>query len=133
MVVEGSLEAYYICSNVNHHSISYDDNASIESINNNKPMRYSNIDDQLKIIRFKKHEEFRLSKPLNYADNTDNTINNDIEQKNIPSNVNTTQNANHTDFTNDAHPWSEKTILITGSSILNGLDEKRMNSNHKVK
>ena len=90
-----------------------------------------NINDQLKMIREEKHQEYLLSTGCK-----------SLSSKNTRNNENTKQfsdpqarkeNINETAETNKESNWSSGTCAIVNDSMVNGIDEKKLQKHGNVK
>ena len=79
-------------------------------------------------IAVKNHVNYILNNNLSYIDHTPNSseFNSTVENKSF-------NDYKKNRIINDNNLWPKDTILITGSSILNGIDENRLNSKFNVK
>ena len=89
------------------------------------------IDDQLKMIREEKHQEYLL-----------NTGCKSLSSENTKNNKNTKQfsdqqakkeNINEAAETNKEFHWPSGTCAIVGDSVVNGIDEKKLQKHGNVK
>ena len=106
---------------------SYDDQISNYRINHrNKYFKSKSINVNNDIM-----EEITSNKLLsNFTTNAEiNYDNESTENNNIDKNSDNKFNR----FTNDIKVWPENTVLITGSSILNGIEENRLSKTRNVK
>ena len=116
------------------HSASNSEDSLIESrdVNTiNTEISNMSIDDQLKMIREEKHQEYLL-----------NTGCKSLSSENTKNNKNTKQfsdqqakkeNINEAEETNKEFHWPSGTCAIVGDSMVNGIDEKRLQKHGNVK
>ena len=114
-----------------------------ESLDLNKSITvtktYESFDDQLHSYRVQNHNKFTYEKQHSSNNKICNKSINMYAMSNELSNENDVMN-NIEDITSKnnigastIHEWQHNTILVTGDSILNGLEENRLNKKLKVK
>ena len=116
---------------LNNFSESLDLNKSITVMNSTKT--YESFDDQLHSYRVQNHNKFTYEKQHSSNNKICNKSINMYAMSNELSNENDVMN-NIEDITSKnniaattIHEWQHNTILVTGDSILNGLEENRLN------
>ena len=153
-----NIDAQHADNNLSYDSVNLNDTIVMNSTRN-----VESIEDQLKNYRIDNHNKYMYEKlnassygynfprqnstlddyndhilqiPSLYDDNRRKSISDDdihitaLADNHI--NAVNTETVHHGEDI-QAHPWPENTVLITGSSILNGLIENRMNKHHSVK
>ena len=89
------------------------------------------IDDQLKIIRKEKHQEYLLNTGCK-SPSSENTKNNK-NTKQFSDQQAKKENINEAEETNKEFHWPSGTCAIVGDSMVNGIDEKRLQKHGNVK
>ena len=89
------------------------------------------IDDQLKIIREEKHQEYLLNTGCK-SPSSENTKNNK-NTKQFSDQQAKKENINEAEETNKEFHWPSGTCAIVGDSMVNGIDEKRLQKHGNVK
>ena len=89
------------------------------------------IDDQLKMIREEKHQEYLLNTGCKspYSENTKNNKN----TKQFSDPQTTKENVNKVAETNKEFHWPSGSCAIVGDSMVNGIDEKKFQKHGNVK
>ena len=99
----------------------------------NSTRTYESFDDQLHSYRVKNHNKFTYDKQHSSKKSihTCEMSNMFRDENNVNNNTqdNITRN---TIAASTIHEWPQNTILVTGDSILNGLEENRLNKKLKV-
>ena len=90
-----------------------------------------NIDDQLKKIRKGKHQEYLLNTGCK-SPSSENTKNNK-NTKQFSDQEAKKENINKAEETNKAFYWPSGTCTIVGDSMVNGINEKRLQKHGNVK
>ena len=89
------------------------------------------IDDQLKMIREEKHQEYLLNTGCK-STSSENTLNNkNTKQFSDPQARN--KNINEAAETNKEFHWPSGTCAIAGDSMVNGIDERKLQKHGNVK
>ena len=115
-------------------SISNSEDSIIESrdVNTvNTKISSMSIDDQLKIIRKEKHQEYLLNTGCK-SPSSENTKNNK-NTKQFSDQQAKKENINEAEETNKEFHWPSGTCAIVGDSMVNGIDEKRLQKHGNVK
>ena len=115
-------------------SISNSEDSIIESrdVNTVKTKISSmSIDDQLKMIREEKHQEYLLNTGCK-SPSSENTKNNK-NTKQFSDQEAKKENINKAEETNKAFYWPSGTCTIVGDSMVNGINEKRLQKHGNVK
>ena len=89
------------------------------------------IDDQLKIIRKEKHQEYLLNTGCK-SPSSENTKNNK-NTKQFSDQQAKKENINKAEETNKEFHWPSGTCAVVGDSMVNGIDEKRLQKHGNVK
>ena len=89
------------------------------------------IDDQLKIIRKEKHQEYLLNTGCK-SPSSENTKNNK-NTKQFSDQQAKKENINEAEETNKEFHWPSGTCAIVGDSMVNGIDEKKLQKHGNVK
>ena len=117
---------------LNNFSEPLDLNKSITVMNSTRT--YESFDDQLHSYHVKNHNKFTYEKQ-----HSSNKSIHTCEMSNMFSDENNVNNNTQDNITRNTiaastiHEWPQNTILVTGDSILNGLEENRLNKKLKVK
>ena len=90
-----------------------------------------NIDDQLKMIREEKHQEYLLNTGCKSL-SSENTHNNE-NTKQFSDPRARKENMKETAETNKEFHWPSGTCAIVGDSMVNGIDEKKLQKHGNVK
>ena len=90
-----------------------------------------NINDQLKMIREEKHQEYLLNTGCKSL-SLENTHNNE-NTKQFSDTQARKENIKETAETNKEFHWSSGTCAIVGDSVVNGTDEKKFQKHGNVK
>lgn len=123
----------YSCNSssiISNEGINSDNSLFSDSVNLNKTIvmnsttrAYESIEDQLKLYRLNKHNEYTSDKLIYKCDDI-----NSIKINGINESINQQDSGYR-----EKHMWPENTVLVTGDSMLNGLTESRLNKKFKVK
>ena len=89
------------------------------------------IDDQLKMIREEKHQEYLLNTGCKSL-SLENTHNNE-NTKQFSDTQARKENIKETAETNKEFHWSSVTCAIVGDSMVNGINEKKLQKHGNVK
>ena len=96
-------------------------NKTDKSNNNNNNNNNNNDDNNMSASRNHSSSETKVEQKINAPDNSSG---NNTKVPNPLLSVNNVYNF-------DAHPWPKNTILKTGDSMINGINEKRISTNFK--